>query len=134
MSRADELLAQYQSKIAKAGQWIAIRRYTGTTVKSHTDTLARAYVLYQASKEFVGAIRQNEVVAIALVDTLSGFNPPVSTNDRLLTEFAGHDNASMPPPLDGQTHVSSPKERAILNVIKRAPGGTLIALELHAAG
>jgi hypothetical protein len=134
MTRASELRAQYEIKIAKVGQWIAIRRYTGTTVKSYTDTLARAYVLYKVSKEFVGAIRQNEVVAIALVDTLAGFIPPVSTNDKLLTEFSGHDVAGVTPPLDVDNHVSSPKERAILNVIKRAPCGTLIAFELHAMG
>src|SRR4029077_2962877 len=130
----DELLGQYQRKIAKSGQWIAIRRYTGTTVKSYTDTPARAYVLYKDSKEFVGAIRQNEAVAITLVDTLSGFIPPVSTNDKLLTEFAGFDVADTTPPLDESSHVSGPKERAILNVIKRAPCGKLIALELHAMG
>ena len=48
MSRAAELLAQYESKIGKVGQWIAIRRYTGTTVKTYARyVLTRAYIRYE---------------------------------------------------------------------------------------
>ena len=132
MSRASELLTQYQSKIAKGGQWVVIRRYAGTTVKTFSDTLTRAYVRYYGSTEFVGAVTQGDLMAIALVDTLGGILP-VTTNDKLVTSFFGFD-VSDQPPLDGASHVTGGKETAIKNVIKRAPGGTLIALELHAVG
>jgi hypothetical protein len=71
-------------------------------------------------------------MAIALVDSLGGILP-VTTNDKLVTSFFGFDVPDMPP-LDGTSHVTGGKETAIKNVIKRAPGGTLIALELHAVG
>jgi hypothetical protein len=133
VSRAAELLMQYQSKIAKVGQWVAIRRYSGTgQTRTFSDTLTRAYVRYSGSTEFVGAVTQGDLVAIALVDTLGGILP-VTTNDKLVTSFFGFD-VSDTPPLDGASHVTGGKETAIKSVMKRVPGGTLIALELHAVG
>jgi hypothetical protein len=132
MSRATELLAQYQAKIAQVGQWIAIRRYTGTTVKTFTDTLARAYVRYYGATEFIGAVTQGDLMAIALVDTLAGILP-VSTNDKLMSQFWGFDDPNTPPTMTAG-HVTGGKETAIKSVIKRTPGGVLIVIELHAVG
>lgn len=133
MSRADQLLAQYRAKIAKSGQWIAMRRYAGTPPsRTWVDTLTRAYVRYYGSKELIGSIVQGDVSAIALVDTLSGILP-VTTNDKLVLGFVGFDVPGTTPTLTGG-HVSNGKETAIKNAMKRDPGGTLIALEIHAVG
>jgi hypothetical protein len=134
LSRAQELLAQYQTKIAKSGQWIAIRRYTGPVGPSRpwTDTLARAYVRYYSSKELIGSIVQGDVAAISLVDTLGGILP-VTTTDKLILGFDGFDVPGTTPTLVG-AHVSNGKETTIKNPMKRTPGGTLIAIEIHAAG
>jgi hypothetical protein len=133
MSRADELRIQYESKIAGVGQWVAIRRYSGpSTNRTYVDTLTRAYVRYYGSTEFVGAVTQGDLTAIALVDTLGGILP-VTTNDKLVTSFFGFD-VSDQPPLDEAGHVTGGKETAIKSMMKRVPGGTLIAIELHAVG
>lgn len=134
MSRADELLAQYRSKIAKSGQWIAIRRYTGSPAPNRpfSDTLTRAYVRYYSSKELIGAIVQNDLSAICLVDTL-GAILPVTTTDKLVTGFTGFDVRDATPPMtDGKTLLG--KETAIKNPMKRMPEGRLIAIEIHAVG
>lgn len=133
MSVADQMLAQHESQVAKVGQWVAIRRYAGTTVKTYTDTPARAYVLYLPAKEFVGAVVQNYLTAITLVDTLVGLLP-VTTNDRLVTEFFGHDDLGTTPGMNEESHVSGGKQFAINTAAKRDPGGKLIALEIHAVG
>lgn len=126
-------LAQYRSKIAASGQWIAIRRYTGTgPSRTAADTLARAYVTYYPDSELVGTIVQGDLRAITLVDSLSGIMP-VNTNDRLMTRFTGGDDASQTPPMSGGK-VSGGKETAIKSVQEVMPGGTLIALVLHAVG
>lgn len=132
MSRAEELRRQYQTKIGKAGQWIAIRRYSGSgPARVSTDTLTRAYVRYYASTELVGTVVQGDLQAIALVDSLSGILP-ISTNDRLVTSFFGDDNPNQTPVLtDGRVNG---KETAIKSAMKRTPGGTLIAVVLHAVG
>ena len=106
---------------------------TGTTVKAYTDTPAKAYVLYKPAKEFIGAVVQNYLVAIVLVDTLAGILP-ISTNDRLVTEFFGCDDLGTTPELDFESHISGGKQFAINSAIKRTPGGQLIALEIHAVG
>jgi hypothetical protein len=133
VSRADELLAQYRSKIAKSGQWIAIRRYTGTGAsRPWTDTLTRAYVRYYSSSELIGSISQGDLTAIALVDTL-GPILPVTTGDFLVTGFTGHDVPAVTPTLVN-SRLTDGKQTAIKNPMKRTPGGKLIAIELHAAG
>jgi hypothetical protein len=134
MSRASEFLAQYQTKIAKVGQWIAIRRYSGTgPARVSTDTLARAYVIYAPDTALIGGVVQGNLLVWSLVDTFAGMNPPVNTNDKLLTGFFGFDNPDATPPLtNGQ--VSTPKERAIKSVMEIMPGGTLIVLKMVAVG
>lgn len=133
MSRASVLLAQYQSKIAKDGQWVAIRRYSGVSPsRTFVDTPAKAYVRYYSSKELIGAIVQGDVTAITLVDTLSSVLP-ITTNDKLVTGFSGFDDIGTSPTLSGN-HVANGKESAIKNPMKRTPGGTLIAIEIHATG
>ena len=133
MSRASDLLTQYQRKIGQVGQWIAIRRYSGTTVRTYVDTLTRAYVRYYAATELVGTVVQGDLMAIALVDTLSPVLP-VTTNDRLVTGFWGHNDPNATPALTDDLHVTGGKETAIKSAMKRSPGGTLIALQLHAVG
>jgi hypothetical protein len=134
MTRASQLAMQYHTKIAKVGQWVAIRRYSGVaTTRTFVDTPTPGYVRYQASTEFVGAVMQAELLAIVLVDAL-GSLLPVTTNDRLLTGFYGCDDLTTPPTLDGSSHISGGKEGAIKAAIKLAPGGILIALEIHAVG
>jgi hypothetical protein len=132
-SRAAEYLAQYETKIGKVGQWIAIRRFAGTTVKTYSDTLTRAYLTYYPVKEFVGAVVQGELVAIALVNSL-GAVLPVTTNDKLVTEFYGFADAFATPQLTVDSHVSGGKQTSITSAVKRTTGGVLIALELHAVG
>lgn len=134
MSRAAELLAQYQTKIAKVGQWIAVRRYSGSgPARTSADTLARAYVRHALDTEFVGTVVQGNLLVWTLVDSFAGWVPPVNTNDRLVIRFNGCDNPNATPPMtDG--HVSSPKEMAIKSVMEIMPGGTLIALKLIAVG
>jgi hypothetical protein len=134
MSRAAEHQAQYRSKIALAGQWIAIRRYSGAgAARTFTDTCAPAYIRYTGSTEFVGAVTQNDLMAITIVDTLTSLLP-ITTNDRLVTDFYGWEDLPTPPSLDEASHVSGGKETAIKSVAKRVLNGALIALELHAVG
>jgi hypothetical protein len=134
VTRASELLAQYQTKIAKVGQWIAIRRYSGTgPARSSADTLARAYVIYAPDSALVGGVVQGNLLVWSLVDTFAGMNPVVNTNDRLVTRFFGCDVPGATPPLTAG-RVSSGKEMAIKNVMEIMPGGTLIALKMVAVG
>lgn len=113
MSSAAEMLADYQDLISEEGQAVSIRRYSGTgPSRSYVDTATTAYVRCYGSNELIGAIVQGDQVAVTLVDTLSGILP-VTTNDKL---------------------VVGTKEFAIKNPMKRVVGGTLIALEIHAAG
>jgi hypothetical protein len=124
--------AMYRRQIDANGQWIAIRRYSGSgPSRPWVDTLTRAYVRYYGSKELIGLIVQGDVAAIALVDSLSGILP-VTTADKLVTGFVGFDVAGTTPTLIGG-HVSG-KETAIKNPMKRVVGGTLVALEIHAVG
>jgi hypothetical protein len=134
MSRADELLAQYQRKIGKVGQWIAIRRYSGSgPTRTSADTLARAYVIYAPDSALVGGVVQGNLLVWALVDSFAGMNPSVNNNDRLAIRFFGCDDSNATPPLtDGR--VSSGKEMAIKSVMEIMPGGTLIALKMVATG
>lgn len=134
MSRASELLAQYQTKIAKVGQWVAIRRYSGSgPARTFADTLARAYVRYALDTELVGTVVQGNLLVWTLVDSIAAMVPPFNTNDRIVTRFYGCDNSNDTPPLaDGR--VSGGKEMAIKSVMEIMPGGTLIALKLIAVG
>lgn len=134
MSRADELLAQYRRKIAQVGQWIAIRRYSGSgPAKVFTDTLARAYLRYALDTELVGTVVQGNLLVWALVDSFAAMLPPLNTNDRLVTGFSGCNNPNVTPPLTGG-HVPPGKEMAIKSVMEIMPGGTLIALKMIAVG
>lgn len=133
MSRADELLAQYETKIARVGQWIAIRRYAGAGLtRTFSDTLTRAYVLYDLDTQLVGTVVQAHIRAYALVDMLAPIMP-VNTNDRLMTRFTGIDNPDVPPTLTAGL-VSGGHESAIKSVMERMPCGTLICLVLDAVG
>lgn len=134
MSVATDQLAQYVRQIDKKGQWVAIRRYTGTTVKTYVDTPTRGYVLQKPAREFVGAVVQNYLVAVVLVDDLADWNPPVGTRDKLMVGFSGFGDISTTPPLNEEGHVSSGKEWAINSAMPRTPGGLLIAIEIHAVG
>lgn len=137
MSRADEMLGQYERKIDQAGQWIAIRRYIGTSgVRTSTDTLTKAYVTYEPAKEFVGAVVQNFAVIYALAEPFIGWNPQINTNDKLVTgEFTGFDDVGNTPPLDEDSHVQGrSKESAIFSIEKRQVSGKWIALKIRAVG
>lgn len=114
MALVDRVLARYRQQISRVGQPVAIRRYTGTgPARTYVDTTTKAYVRNYASSELVGAIVQGDQIAITLVDDLSGILP-VTTNDKFV--------------------ISGEVEKAIKNVRKRRVAGTLIALEIHAAG
>jgi hypothetical protein len=113
MTEAEEALADYRELIVELGQPIAIRRYTGTGAsRTFVDTPTMAYVRSYESGEIIGAITYGDQRAIALVDDLAAVLP-VTTNDKLIV---------------------GAKEYAIKNPMKRVVGGTLIALEIHAAG
>jgi hypothetical protein len=113
MTEVEEALADYRELIGDLGQPIAIRRYTGTgPARTFVDTSTVAYVRNYESKEIIGAITYGDQRAIALVDDLAAILP-VTTNDKL---------------------VVGGKEFAIRNPMKRVVAGTLIALEIHAAG
>ena len=124
--------SQYTTKITKVGEWIAIRRYSGSPRVS-ADTLTRAYVRYYGSKEFIGAVMQGDLIVIALADSLNGMLP-ISTNDRLVMGFWGFDIADTTPDLVDGRVTGTYKETAIKSAIKRTLEGKLIALELHAVG
>lgn len=114
MALADRVLARYRQQISRVGQTVAIRRYTGTgPARTYVDTATKAYVRNYASSELVGAIVQGDQIAITPVDDLAAILP-VTTNDKLV--------------------ISGEVEKAIKNVRKRRVAGTLIALEIHAAG
>lgn len=135
MSRFDELLAQYERKIGQVGQWIAIRRYTGTGgVRTGTDTLAMAYIAYEPAKEFVGSVIQNYAAVYALADTLMAMVPQINTNDKLVTAFTGFDEISTTPSVNEEGKVSGGKETAIFSIEKRAVSGKTIALKISAVG
>lgn len=109
-----EALAMYRRQINENGRAVSIRRYSGTgPSRTHVDTATRAYVRNYGSDELVGAIVQGDQVAIALVDDLAAILP-VRITDKLV--------------------IAGEVEKAIRNVRKREVGGTLIALEIHAAG
>jgi hypothetical protein len=134
MSRATELLAQYRSKIASVGQWIAIRRYSGTgPARTFSDTPARAYVIYAPDSALVGGVVQGNLLVWALVDSLAAMVPPLNTNDRLVTRFHGCDDPTTTPPLTND-QIGGGKEMAIKSVMEIMPGGTLIALKMVAVG
>ena len=133
--RAYQLLAQYQAKIEQTGQWIAIRRYTGTGgVRTGTDTLAKAYIRYEPAKEFVGSVIQNYAAVYALADTLMALVPQINTNDKLVTAFTGFDDIGNPPSINEDGKVSGGKETAIFSIEKRAVSGKTIALKISAVG
>lgn len=114
MGIADRVLAIYRKQIDRVGQTVAIRRYNGTgPSRTYADTATKAYVRNYASSELIGAIVQGDQVAITLVDDLTEILP-VTINDKFV--------------------ISGEPEKAIKNVRKRRVGGTLIALEIHAAG
>jgi hypothetical protein len=131
-SEAAQMLAQYRDEIGRKGMWIAIRRASGPAGinRPFTDTVTRAGVRDYDSKELVGDIKQGDQVAIALVDTLGAILPVLKT-DKLVTEFQVIDGVVS---IDGDGHVIDGKESTIKNVKKRRVGGTLIALEIQAAG
>jgi hypothetical protein len=108
-----DALAIHQAQINENGQAVSIRRYTGTgPSRTSADTATVGYVRNYGSNELIGSISQGDQVAVVLIDTLSGILP-VTTSDKL---------------------VVGTKEFAIKNPMKRVVGGTLIALEIHAAG
>lgn len=112
---AEEALAQHQSFISELGEDVVIRRYTGTgPARVAIDTATRARVMGYQPKDLVGAIVQGDRRVIALVDTLSAVLP-LSTNDKLV--IRGREVAIKA--VDDNT---------------RRIGGTLIALEITAAG
>jgi hypothetical protein len=128
---AAQQLAQYRDEIGRKGMPIAIRRYTGPAglERPYTDTVTRAGVRNYEAEDLVGTITQGDQVAIALVDTLGAILPVLDT-DKLVTDLEEIDGVVS---IDGDGHVSG-KECKIKNVKKRRVGGTLIALEIQAAG
>ena len=108
-----EALDLHRTLINENGQDVAIGRYAGTgPSRTRTDTATKGYVRNYGANELIGSISQGNQVAIVLVDALSGILP-VTTNDKLIV---------------------GTKEFAIKNPKMRVVGGTLIALEIHAAG
>jgi len=134
MTVAAQQLAQHERQIEKAGQWVAIRRYTGTTVKTWTDTPAKAYLQHKPPKEFIGAVVQQYISAVTLANTVGDWHPPVGPRDKLMVWFTGHNDLGTTPPLNEESHVTSGKEFAINSAARRDPGGVLIALEIEAVG
>jgi hypothetical protein len=130
-AEAAQQLANYRDEIGRKGMPIAIRRYTGPAglERPFTDTVTRAGVRNYEVKELVGDIKQGDQVAIALVDTLGAILPVLNT-DKLVTDFEVIDGVVTL--FDGK--VVGGKESIIKNVKKRRVGGTLIALEIQAAG
>jgi hypothetical protein len=109
----DEVRASYRDALNSVGEPVSIGRYTGTgAARVRTDTTTKGYVRNYGANELIGSISQGDQVAVVLVDTLAGILP-VTTNDKLIV---------------------GTKEFAIKNSMKRVVGGTLIALEIHAAG
>jgi hypothetical protein len=105
--------AMTRDQVNENGQPVTIRRYSGTGPgRAHVDTATRAFVRGFAAHELVGGIVQGDRVAIALVEPLA-LILPVTPNDKL---------------------VIGAKELAIKNVVGRLVGGTLVALEIQAAG
>lgn len=129
---AAQLLAQYRDEIGRKGMPIAIRRATGPAGvnRPYTDTVTRAGVRNYDGTELVGTITQGDQVAIALVDALGAILPVLNT-DKLVTDFQVINGVVS---IDSDGHVIGGKESTIKNVKKRRVGGTLIALEIQAAG
>jgi hypothetical protein len=135
MTVADQMLAQHERQIAKVGQWIAIRRYSGTAgIRTYADTLGKAYMSYQPAKEFVGSVIQNYAVVIVLAEPFEDMIPQINTNDKLVTAFEGFGDLGTEPSMNEESHVSGGKESAIFSIKKRNPGGVTIAFELQATG
>jgi hypothetical protein len=130
-AEAAQQLANYRDEIGRKGEPIAIRRYTGPAGlnRPFTDTVTRAGVRNYEAEELVGDIKQGDQVAIALVDTLAAILPVLNT-DKLVTDFEVIDGVVTL--VDGK--VVGGKESIIKNVKKRRVDGTLIALEIQAAG
>ena len=115
MSRADQLLVQYRTKINQIGEDVVFRRFTGSgTPRPHTDVTAKARVMGYHASELVGPIVQGDRKVIAMAEDLSSLLP-ITTNDKLVVRG---------------------KELAIKSVddSTRRIGTTLIALTLQVSG
>jgi hypothetical protein len=108
-------LASHRAFINEIGEDIIVRRYTGVAPNrvAH-DTTTRARVMGYQPKELIGAIVQGDRKVIALIDAL-GALLPLTTTDKLV--IRGREVAIKA--VDDNT---------------RRIGGTLIALEIQAAG
>ena len=116
MSRADQLLVQYRTKINQIGEDVVFRRFTGSgTPRPKTDVTAKARVMgYKTGDNLLGPIVQGDRKVIAMAEDLSSLLP-ITTNDKLVVRG---------------------KELAIKSVddSTRRIGTTLIALTLQVGG
>jgi hypothetical protein len=119
-------------EVTLKGEPVAIRRATGPAGvnRPFTDTVTRAYVRDFEANELVGTITQGDRVAITLVDALADILP-VLESDKLVTDFEVIDGIVL---IDDDGHVVGGKASTIKKVKRRKVGGTLIALEIQAAG
>lgn len=115
MALADRILASYQKAFARVGEDIAVRRFSGSgPSRTHVDTTVRARVVGYAPHELIGSVVQGDRKVICLVDTLSGLLP-ITTGDALYIRGR-------------QVAIKAVDDNT------RRVGGTLIALEIQAAG
>lgn len=80
----DRVLADYKRAMARVGEDIAVRRFSGpASARTYVDTTVRARVVGYEPHELVGAIKQGDRKVVALVDALSAVLP-VTTADALV--------------------------------------------------
>lgn len=111
----DNILAQYRIAMARVGEDVIIRRYSGTgAARTHSDVTTKARVMSYQPSELTGEVVQGDVKVIALVDALSGVLP-LRTTDFVVIRGA---------------------EKSIKGVDDntRRVEGVLIALEIHVKG
>lgn len=115
MSDAARALASYRRSMARVGEEIAVRRFSGPPAsRISVDTTVRARITGYEPHEIAGPVVIGDRKVICLVDTLASLLP-LTTADRLVIRG---------------------KETAIKKVddSTRRVGGTLIALEIQVGG
>lgn len=86
MITADEAIADYRASLTRAGETIAIRRYTGsgaTRTPHDTDVLGR--IVAYLPQELVGLVKQGDQKVIVFAPDLAdaGFDEPILDSDKV---------------------------------------------------
>lgn len=118
MADAARILANYQRSLARVGETIYVRRFSGSgPSRTHADTAATARVTGYDPHELIGSIVQGDRKVIMLAKDLTdaGFSLPVVKSDQLIVR-------------------GKPLAIQAVDDSTRRVAGTLIAIEIQVRG